>query len=196
MFRTPMRRRTFVHWLAGAAVALPMPRWAWARLNALADFDLSEGETAMLREIAAAVLPQSLGRARSDEIAAGFVRWIRNYREGAELPSGYGFTQLRRAPANPAKNYSRQLQALQAGGHKPFAQLDAETQRRLIEASLQGAKIEDVPSRPNGKNVAADLMSYFFFSSQGHDYLYQAAIRVEDCRGLPSSPRRPAREDA
>ncbi|HEU5452468.1 MAG TPA: hypothetical protein VFU76_10805 [Terriglobales bacterium] len=185
-----MKRRTFVQWLMGAAVALPMPRWLWARVSALAE--LSEGEMATLREIAAIVLPQSLGRSRTDEIAGGFVRWIRGYREGAELPSGYGFTRLERAGPNPALGYAKQLQQLDAG--KPFAQLDGAAKRATIEQSL--AKIAEVPQRPNGKSVAADLMSYFFHSSEGHDYLYDAAIRIEDCRGLPSSPKRPAREEA
>jgi hypothetical protein len=178
----------------GAAVVLPMPRWLWSRVSALADVELSEGETVALREIAAVVLPQSLGRAKTDEIAGGFVRWIRGYREGAELPSGYGFTRLERAGANPALGYAKQLQQMDSAAGKPFAQLDAAVKRTLIEQSL--ANLEEVPSRPNGKSVAADLMSYFFHSSEGHDYLYDAAIRIEDCRGLPSSPTRPVREEA
>ena len=189
-----MRRRTFVQWLVGAAVALPMPHWLWARVSALADIELPAAETAMLREVGAVVLPQSLGRARTDEITGGFVRWIRGYREGAELPSGYGFTHLERAGPNPALGYAKQLRELSGG--KAWMQLDAAAKRSAIEQSLAAANIDEVPSRPNGKNVASDLMSYFFHSSEGHDYLYDAAIRVEDCRGLPSSPKKPAREEA
>lgn len=163
-----------------------MPRWAAARLLTVAD-ELSADDIAMLRAIAAAVMPQSL---QANEVADGFARWIRNYRAGAEMNSGYGFTRLRVTPPSPAKDYPAQIRALNAG--KPFASLDRNEQRRMIAGALDEAKVDEVPQRPNGKHVASDLMSYFYYGSEGHDFLYEAAIRVEDCRGLPSSPKRPA----
>jgi hypothetical protein len=35
-------------------------------------------------------------------------------------------------------------------------------------------------------------MSFFYTSSAGEDFLYNAAIRREDCRGLANSGKRPA----
>ena len=53
--------------------------------------------------------------------------------------------------------------------------------------------IDRIPQRPNGKHVAADLLSFFYGSSEGEDFLYGVAIRRDDCRGLADSAQRPAR---
>jgi hypothetical protein len=58
--------------------------------------------------------------------------------------------------------------------------------------SLEGAKVERIPSRPNGQHVASDMLAYFYNSSAGEDFLYGAAIRRDDCRGLSDSGKRPA----
>jgi hypothetical protein len=57
---------------------------------------------------------------------------------------------------------------------------------------LLAAGATAIPRRPNGKHVAADLMAYFYNSSDGIDFCYNAAINIKDCRGLESSIKRPA----
>jgi hypothetical protein len=53
------------------------------------------------------------------------------------------------------------------------------------------AKLEDLPERPEGRHVAADLMAFFFRSSEANDLCYRAAIGRDTCRGLVDSDRAP-----
>jgi len=135
-----------------------------------------------LRELAAVVLPASLGRAHTDKIAAEFVVWIRDYKPGAEISSGYGFPRTQVIGPNPSAHYADQLSALGS----PIA-------RDAVEKALADAKVDRIPQRPNGKHVAADLIAFFFSSDEGEDFLYNAAIKRDDCRGLGNSGKRPAK---
>jgi hypothetical protein len=178
-----MRRRSFFQWLSSTVLAFVAPGRARA-----------EVEAGQMRELAAVVLPESLGRARTDEAADKFVRWIRDYRAGAEIGCGYGFPRVQTVTPSPAANYPAQLSALEAAASAKgaaFAKLDAAAKKAILEAALQAVKVDRVPARPNGQHVAADLMSFFYNSSQGQDFLYGVAIQRDDCRGLATSADRP-----
>lgn len=170
-----MLRRQFFR--LAAAVA---PAWLPARL--WAQSISAEG----LRELAAVVLPPGLGRKGTDAIADDFLKWIREYRDGAYMASGYGHPRTHTVPANPSRAYSTQLAALSAA----FAKSD---KRAAVEASLSEAKSERIPQRPDGRHVAADLLAHFYSSPAGEDYLYGLAIRRDDCRGLANSAARPGK---
>jgi hypothetical protein len=134
-----------------------------------------------LYQLAFIVLPASLGRARTDKIADDFVRWFGDYKPGAEISSGYGHPRTQVVGSNPSPNYAQQLQALES----PIT-------RESVEKALEAAKVDRIPPRPNGKHIAADMLAYFYGSSEGEDFLYNAAIRRNDCRGLDTSGKRPA----
>ena len=156
--------------------ALLAPRWVWGQaLSADA-----------LRELAAVVLPAGLGRKGTDQVADDFLQWVREYRDGAFTASGYGHPRTRKITANPSRQYGAQLEALAAA----FAKGD---KRAAVEAALTEAKVERIPPRPDGKQVASDLLAHFYSQPAGEDYLYGLAIRRDDCRGLPNSAERPAR---
>jgi hypothetical protein len=138
-----------------------------------------------MRELAAVVLPASLGTAGTDRVADQFLQWIRDYREGVNMASGYGHPRTQIVPPNPSKNYAAQLREL------GLAKLDAAARRGTVEAALTAAKIERIPARPDGRHVAADLLAFYFGSSAGEDLLYDAAIRRDACRGLENSGERP-----
>lgn len=74
-----------------------------------------------------------------------------------------------------------------------MAQLEtlADADRAAVEAALDQAGIKELPRQPDGRNVIADLMSFYFHSSDANDLCYRAAIRREDCRGLPGSDNPP-----
>ncbi len=192
-----MKRRSFFRWSLSALLSsLYIPKILRAQILALFSGEIPETQVATLRELAAVVLPASLGRSRTDEISGEFVKWVKEYKPGAQMDSGYGFTRLRVAPANPARDYAKQLAELEDAARKKgvgFGALDVAAKRVAVEAGLREANITDIPARPNGKHVAADLMSYFFNSSAGQDFLYDAAIQSDSCRGLPDSDKRPAR---
>lgn len=186
-----MNRRALVRRLAGLAALLPLGR---ARLFAR-EAALSPGETASLRGLARTLLPASLGEARQAAVLAEFQNWIRGYRHGAELDHGYGFTKLRWSGASPAVRYPAQLAALEAAarerGASGFADLESEAQRELLETALAAAGVAELPERPDGRHVAADLAAFFFRSAAGSDLCYRARIAREDCRGLADSQEPP-----
>lgn len=158
-----MKRRSF---LAAAAVFAPQ----WARAEEIAP---------AIHDLAKTVLPSQVDARR---VAEDFLQWVRDYKPGAEIASGYGHPRTQVTPPNPSAHYAEQLRALGS----PIT-------RTAIEAALAEAKIERIPPRPNGRHVAADLLAHFYGSSQGEDFLYNAAIRRDDCRGLANSAERPER---
>lgn len=160
-----MRRRGFISRMIGLAAGLVAPRWARAQETAPA-----------IHELAKILLPaKAAGKA-----ADGFVAWIRDYRPGAEIASGYGHPREQKIGPDPSANYAQQLRALGS----PIS-------RAAVEAAL--APFDRIPQRPNGRHVAADLLGFFYNSADGEDYLYGLAIKRDDCRGLKNSGQHPAK---
>jgi hypothetical protein len=164
-----MKRRNFLERIFLAATAALSPRRARAQ-------QMEEP----MRQLAAIVLPTSLGRSSTDRIAAEFVVWIRDYKTGAQIGSGYGHPRTQVTGPDPSAGYVQQLTALGS----PIA-------REAVEKELTDANIDRLPPRPNGRHVASDLMAFFFNSAAGEDLLYNAQIKRDDCRGLANSGRRP-----
>src|SRR6188474_3140219 len=66
-------------------------------------------DAAVLAAIAEVVLPAEADRPSAVD---AFVRWIREYKEGADTDHGYGSTRVRATGPSPARNYAAQLAAL------------------------------------------------------------------------------------
>jgi hypothetical protein len=169
-----MHRRTLIQSL-----------FAWislkgSRLRAqTADFPGKHEST--LKELAATVLPESLGRAETDSVALQFVRWVQEYRAGAEMQTGYGATRIRYKPASPAATYLDQLDQLSSGA---LAQSGIAARRLKIAEALQAANIRDLPQAPDGGHIVSDLMTFYFQTSEANDITYLAAIGKDKCRTL------------
>jgi len=149
---------------------------------------------AILRRIARAVLPGELGTRGSDEQVERFAEWVRAYREGAELEHGYGRPRIRYAPPSPVETYAAQLREIEAAARakqQPFDALDREAQRAILDASLKAAGVEDLPGRPMGRHVVADLMAHYFRSTEANDLAYRALIGQEKCRPITFVIERP-----
>jgi hypothetical protein len=185
-----MKRRAFFKWIASSVLPLIMPRWVFAQSGAItAEADRT------LRAVSHVVLPASLGSAGIDTATSQFLTWIRDYKAGAEMSTGYGFPRAQVVGADPSAHYAEQLRAIEAAAvakGASFTKLDAAAQRAIVEGALGQANVERIPSRPDGKHVASDLMSFFFSGSGGQDFLYGVAIRRDRCRGLERSGERPA----
>ena len=185
-----MQRRTLLQWAAACAAVLP-----FRPLRALAQpRDLTPDAIATLHEIAPTVLPASLGAAPLRGIVDRFVQWTRGYREGVAMSHGYGHPRLQKTGASPVPGYVAQLAALAAdarakGGRWPA--LDLETRRALIEAAFTKAGVRALPPRPIGQHVVADLMAFYFRSSEANDVCYSAMIQREVCRPIAVTIRRP-----
>jgi hypothetical protein len=185
-----MLRRTVLRWAASAVAVLP-----FERIRLLAQpRDLTPDAIAVLRDIAPTVLPASLGAARIDAAVDKFVAWVRGYREGAPLSHGYGHPRLQKSGPSPAPRYGLQLGALDRAARAKGARwsaLDLETRRALLEESLTAAGVRNLPGRPGGQHVVADLMAFYFRSTEANDDCYRALINREVCRPIAITTRRP-----
>jgi hypothetical protein len=186
-----MQRRTLLQWVLSAAALLP-----FERLRLLAQpRELTPGALATLREIAPTLLPASLGSNGAAEMVDRFVAWTRGYREGVPVAHGYGHPRLQKTGPSPVPGYITQLAALDAdarakGGR--WETLDLESRRALLDAAFTKAGIRSLPQRPTGQHVAADLMAFYFRSSEANDQCYSAAIQREVCRPIEITTKRPA----
>ena len=179
-----MRRRTLIQSALALAATLRIPGVSvWAQALG---FPGVQEDT--LRELAATVLPSSLGRAGTDNVASQFAEWVAGYRAGAEMSPGYGSPRVRYKGASPAARYEGQLQALSAGALAPS---DISERRTQLAAELKGLGIDNLSAVPRGENVVADLMSFYFNSPAAHDRAYRAAIGRDRCRTLASSGQMP-----
>jgi hypothetical protein len=184
-------RRTLLRLLAiPAAVARLQPGRATAQA-----FSLSPPRMELLGAVASTVLPSEVGRAGMESVVQAFVRWQRNYREGAEMDHGYGVTRLRRTGRAPSLGYAEQLDAIEAAASRQgaaFAALSHERRLAILAEALSTAGVERLPARPDGRHVAADLMAFYFRSAAATDLCYGARIGRDACRGLSDSSQPPS----
>jgi hypothetical protein len=185
-----MKRRTLLQRAAAVLATAPFHR---LRLFAQPR-ELTPEAVVILHEIAATVLPASLGAAKVRDVADKFVAWTRGYREGVALTHGYGHPRLVKSGASPVPAYIRQLAALQAEAQAKGANwraLDIETRRAILDAALTQAGVRSLPPRPLGQHVVADLMAFYFRSSEANDLAYNALINREVCRPIAITTRKP-----
>lgn len=184
-----MKRRQALKTLATAAAALPL-----SRVELRAD-ELPADQVRVLRDVAATVLPSALGRKGQDDAVDNFLKWIREYKEGVALSHGYGEPRLVKSGPSPAPGYSKQIAALQQatqGRGGRFGALPIAARRELIDEAFKAADIRNLPGRPDGRHVVADLMAHYFRSSAANDLCYNARIGRHTYRAIRVTTVRPA----
>jgi len=186
-----MKRRTLFKTAALAVFGNAMRRLARAQSG-----PLSTGQMETLAAIAAVVLPSTLGDGGQQKAVAAFVAWLDGYKAGVPMSYGYG-GQLKASvvPPSPALRYPAQfsrLEELAKTWGASFAALSVADRRAVVDAALAEAKVMRLPARPDGQHIASDLLSHFYNSSEGNDFVFEAAIRVSSCRGLSDSAARPS----
>jgi hypothetical protein len=185
-----MKRRTLLQWIAAVPALLPLqPLRLFAQPR-----ELTPDAIAALHAIAPTVLPAALGDTRVRAVTERFVGWTRGYREGVALTHGYGHPRLQKSGPSPVPVYTAQLTALMTdakarGGS--WAAIDAETRRALLDAAFAKANVRNLPPRPLGQHVVADLMAFYFRSSEANDDCYNALINREVCRPIAITTRKP-----
>jgi hypothetical protein len=190
-----VKRRLLLQSLVAVLVLRPL---SWVRLLAQGSVELDAGQRAALVALAEVVLPTSLGAEGRDLVVGRFARWVREYREGADMGHGYGFARLRAASGSaPAHQYPAQFAALdalaRARGRTSFAEAPANDRRALAETALNTPqRVTRLPSRPNGTNLVADFMGFYFSSTEAWDLAYRREIGRDRCRTLDGSEDRPA----
>jgi hypothetical protein len=188
-----MKRRALLQSLAALAALRPI---AGARLFLQPGTGFTDAQLATLRALAEVGLPTAVngdGRAR---IVTAFAAWHRNYREGADRGHGYGSGRLN-VPTGPppSRRYPDQFAALDSAardaGASSFAQATPDARRAIVTRALDEPRVANLPSTPNGNNLVADFLGFYFNSAEAWDLSYQALIRRDSCRSLDGSDRRP-----
>ena len=185
-----MLRRTVLQWAASAAAMLPFER---VRLFAQPR-ELAPDAIALLHEIAPTVLPASIGAGRITATVNKFVAWTRGYREGVALSHGYGHPRLQKSGASPVPRYGLQLTALERAARTKgvrWSALDPDARLTLLDEAFAAAGVRNLPGRPAGQHVVADLMAFYFRSSEANDDCYRAMINREVCRPIAITMKRP-----
>jgi hypothetical protein len=141
----------------------------------------------LLRALAAVVLPATaLGPEGIEEAAAAFEAWTEAFEPVAELEHGYGTSEIRYGPPDPAPGWAAQLQGLdlesQHRFEKSFVALTAEERRGLLAGHLGG--VEGLPAPARAPHVALGLLAHFYGTPRATDLCYGRHIRKETCRGL------------
>jgi hypothetical protein len=189
-----MKRRALLQWMASLPALLPLHR-----VSLLAQpRDLTPDAVALLHEIAPTVLPSAAGAARIRQTVDQFAAWTRGYREGVPLAHGYGHPRLQKSGPSPVATYVSQLAALETearGRGSRWSALDRETQRALLDAAFIKAGVRSLPARPIGQHVIADVMAFYFRSSEANDLCYRALINREVCRPIAITIKKPASLD-
>ncbi len=185
-----MKRRTLLQWLAAIPAVVPFES---IRLFAQPR-ELTTDAVTALHEIAPTVLPATLGDIRARSVTDKFVAWTRGYREGVALAHGYGHPRLEKSGPSPVPAYIAQLASLtteaKARGGR-WSALDPESRRSILDAAFVKAGVRNLPPRPLGQHVVADLMAFYFRSSEANDDCYHALINREVCRPIAITTKRP-----
>jgi hypothetical protein len=185
-----MNRRTLIKYALAATTVSPF--YTLRLKAALQEFPADS--LASLRRIARVVLPATLGAAGADAQVERLARWVREYREGAELDHGYGNPRVRYAPASPVDAYVKQIEEIDQAARAKGAlldRLDRDTQRAILNEALTKAGVDTLPGRPTGRHVVADLMAVYFRSTEANDRAYAAVIGRETCRPITFVVNRP-----
>jgi len=192
-----MKRRTLLQWVAAAMAAVPartVRLFAQRFPQAQSRGALTPQAISLLHEIAPTVLPSALGAERTRAVVDRFAVWIRDYHEGIALAHGYGHPRLQKSGPTPAAKYVAQLTALDRDARDSgarWSELGREQQRAILDAAFTSAGVRNLPPRPMGQHVVADLMALYFRSSEANDDCYHAMIGRETCRAIPVTVRKP-----
>jgi hypothetical protein len=141
----------------------------------------------LLRALASVVLPASaLGSEGVEEAVVAFEAWTAGFEPVAELEHGYGTSEIRYGPPDPAPGWASQLEGLEIESRRrfevSFTALTPEDRRGLVVGHLSG--VEGIPAATRAPHVALGLLAHFYGTPRATDLCYGRLIRKETCRGL------------
>jgi hypothetical protein len=152
-------------------------------------------DRAILDAVGEAVLPEELGAKGRDVAIGAFVAWADGYVPVAEEMHGYGYSDIRYLPPDPAPGWRAQLAALDVLARKslqrPFARIDVAARRELLSIALKGHGGERLPAPLDATHVAIALLAHWAASPDAWDLVWNAKITPSTCRVLGDANSRP-----
>lgn len=150
--------------------------------------------TALIRAVGAAVLPESLDPEDRDRAVVAFELWLADFEPVAELTHPYGGWEIPHGPPHPEPGWSAQLEALDlladARWGADFAELSIDRRRSLLQEQV-GEPEGGFPAPGRAQHVAVALMAHYFTSPEAVDRCYGVRIGRLECRSMEGVGDRP-----
>lgn len=141
------------------------------------------------------VLPTELGLQGQRHATDAFVQWIEQYEPVAEEMHGYGYAEIRYLPADPAPNWSAQLDALdRLAEHRHgrgFVACDRAERAALIDDALRPHAADRLPAPLAAPHVLLALVAHWAAQPDAWDLAFGARIARNTCRDLDDAVRPP-----
>ncbi len=142
----------------------------------------------LLDAVAEAVLPAELGAKGRDVATGQFVQWVDGYEPVAEEMHGYGYSDIRYLPADPAPAWRAQLAALDVLAKKSmrssFVKLPVSARRELLAIVVKGKAGDRLPSPLAAHHIALALLSHWASSPDAWDLALGVKVQPGNCRVL------------
>ena len=149
----------------------------------------------LLDAVAEAVLPTELGAKGRDVATGQFVQWVDGYDPVAEEMHGYGYSDIRYLPADPAPAWRAQLAALDVLAKKSmqnsFVKLPVKARRELLAIALKGNAGDRLPSPLEANHIALALLSHWASSPDAWDLALGVKVQPGNCRVLGDATAKP-----
>lgn len=150
----------------------------------------------LLDAVATAVLPESLGEDGIRGATDRFVSWVDGYEPVAEEMHGYGYSDIRYLPSDPAPAWRAQLTGLDVLArrvrHRRFDQLGVEERREVIATVLRDAGGDRLPNPLGARHIALALLAHWASSPDAWNRALGADITPATCRPQLAVIEKPA----
>jgi hypothetical protein len=151
----------------------------------------------LLEALAMIVLPKTvLGNDGIKRVTKQFLDWLDGFEPVSELNHPYYSEEINYGPPDPAPLWGAQLRALDIEAQNRFEQgfleISEEQQRHILERRLPDNLPQELPFAGNAPHVAIGLIAYFYATSEANDLCLRAKVMRQTCRGLETSPDKPA----
>lgn len=148
-----------------------------------------------LDPLAEVVLPAELGADGRAAAVTAFVSWVNGYEPVAQEMVGYGYSDIRYLPPDPAPAWRAQLDALELLAQKvhkaPFASLDVARRTDVVTQALGGERGTRLPAPLDARHVAVALLAHWASSPGAWNLAMGVEVSPGACRPLEGATPRP-----
>lgn len=149
----------------------------------------------LLDPLAEVVLPAELGTGGRKAAVDAFVAWVDGYDPVAEEMHGYGYSDIRYLPPDPAPAWRAQLQGLdtlaQRSRGSRFVALDVAGRSAVLATVLGNERGGRLPAPLDARHVAVALLAHWASTPGAWNLALGADVSPGACRPLDAATRKP-----